>query len=165
MFQVMNTSIHYSPNIDKRELLNLSSGVAVPGNLVEEILALPVRGAKLADEFMTSRLSSTSVPLHEIIKRNINKTFISTKKQVTLRNGQSKKSVDVNRTILASTVHYAMQSGRNLHYEEVVKYPLSPVPLSMSHEDGTKRCCQKTELIKIVLSSYSHIKFLLSIYT
>ena len=49
-----------------------------------------------------------------------------------------------------------MQSGRNLDYEEVLKYPLSPVPFSMSDENGTKRSCQKSEFIKIVLSSYSH---------
>ena len=72
----------FNPEIDKSKLLNLSSGVAVPENITEENLALPVRGVQLADEFQKERLLSTSVPFHEKIKRNVNKTFMSAKNKL-----------------------------------------------------------------------------------
>ena len=150
----------FNPEIDKSKLLNLNSGVAVPENITEEILALPVRGVQLADEFQKERLLSTSVPFHEKIKMYVNKTFMLTIIQITLKKGQSKKNVDTNRTTLASLVHYAVKSGKRVDYEEVLKYPLSPVPLSTSHEDGSKRSCKKVTLLILSLQGEAQMIYL-----
>ena len=35
--------------------------------------------------------------------------------------------------------NYAMKSGKSVDYEEAIKYPLSVIPASLSHGDGTKK--------------------------
>ena len=43
-----------------------------------------------------------------------------------------------------------MKTGRNIDFEKALSYPLSPVPLSISHPDGTRRKTEKSKLRDII---------------
>ena len=43
-----------------------------------------------------------------------------------------------------------MKTGRNIDFEKTLSYPLSPIPLSISHPDGTRRKTEKSKLKDII---------------
>ena len=67
--------------------------------------------------------------------------------------GGKEKVIAVNRNILARLVPYSKLSGKVIDYAEALRYPLSPLPLSIVHPDGTMRTCEKADALKILLPS------------
>ena len=129
--------------LDKSVLFNLSSGIPIPKNIADEILSLPVKGKGLADKFLKTRVLTNKVSFNDPIKRNINKTRLSTKKDIKIVRG--------NRNILGKLVAYSAKSGKVVDYAEVLKYPLSHTPLSICHPDGVKRKCNKDEIMPLII--------------
>ena len=41
-------------------------------------------------------------------------------------------------------------SEHNIDFQKVLKYPLSPIPLSLAHPDGSRRTCTKSKLTEII---------------
>ena len=70
----------FSIDLNKDTLVNLSSGVALPQNIADELLAIPEKGMELAKEFVADRLSTTAVLFHHKVPRKVNKSFISSKR-------------------------------------------------------------------------------------
>ena len=117
------------------DFLNLSSGIAIPSETTQEILALPLKGKP--------------------IKENINKNTLKRKffAKIIIWRGGKEKVIAVNRNILARLVPYSKLSGKVIDYAEALRYPLSPLPLSIVHPDGTMRTCEKADALKILLPS------------
>ena len=59
-------------------------------------------------------------------------------------------TAEVNRDVLGDLLRQAMRIGQVIDFEETLKYPLSPIPLSLSFPDGIKRSPAKSSLIKII---------------
>ena len=62
-----------------------------------------------------------------------------------------KKSVDVNRDIVAKLLPISVTEGKTIDFEKALKYPLGTIPLSMANADGTTRKTNKRKLGKIIL--------------
>ena len=82
------------------------------------------------------------------IPRNINTSTMVKKKYITKRN--SLTTAEVNRDVLGDLLRLKMKSGQVIDFKEALKYPLSPIPLSLSFPDGTKRSPAKSSLMKII---------------
>ena len=82
------------------------------------------------------------------IPRNINKSTIVLKKYITKKN--SLTTSQVNRDVLADFLHLTMKNGQINNFKEVVKYPLSPIPLSLKFPGSAKRSPVKSSLMKII---------------
>lgn len=65
----------------------------------------------------------------------------------------NKKVTAVNRNIIPRLVSYSKSSSKVVDYSEALKYPLSPIPLSVAHPDRTMKKCKKTDAFKILMSS------------
>ena len=59
-------------------------------------------------------------------------------------------TAEVNRDVLGDLLRQAMRIGQVIDFEETLKYPLSPIPPSLSFPDGIKRSPAKSSLIKII---------------
>ena len=59
-------------------------------------------------------------------------------------------TAEVNKDVLGDLLRQAMRIGQVIDFEETLKYPLSPIPLSLSFPDGIKRSPAKSSLIKII---------------
>ena len=59
-------------------------------------------------------------------------------------------TAEVNRDVLGDVLRQAMRIGQVIDFEETLKYPLSPIPLSLIFPDGIKRSPAKSSLIKII---------------
>ena len=56
-----------------------------------------------------------------------------------MKNKSNVKIVEVNRNFLATLLCYNMETGKAINFANALKYPLSPVPLSIGNADGTER--------------------------
>ena len=70
------------------------------------------------------------------------------KKYMTKKN--SLTTAEVNRDVLADLLHLTMKNGQVNDFKEVLKYPLPPIPLSLTFPDSAKRTPVKSSLIKII---------------
>ena len=138
----------FGVNVDQENLVCLSSSVPVNEDAKEDLLSLQSRGKLQHETFVKSRLEKQDVPFHEPIKRNKNKGFTS---RVKAKTGD-KRSVDVNRDILARLLYLSNASERVIDFEKALTYPLSEVPLSISNADGSMRKTVKSKLSKLILS-------------
>ena len=136
--------------LDQGKLYNLRSGSTLKDESVEPILKLPEVGYKLAGEFTEHRLFTTSIPFHATITRNIYETFSKALKTVTTKKNNKARVIEVNRNIINSLLSFTNKSGISINFEAALKYPLSPVPLSIANAEGRKRKTNKAKLKEII---------------
>ena len=72
----------------------------------------------------------------------VKKEYIAKKNSLT--------TAEVNRDVLGYLLRLKMKTGSAIDFEETLKYPLSPIPLSLSFPDGIKRSPAKSSLMKII---------------
>ena len=70
------------------------------------------------------------------------------KKYMTKKN--SLTTAEVNRDFLADLLHLTMKNGQVNDFKEVLKYPLPPIPLSLTFPGSAKRTPVKSSLMKII---------------
>ena len=59
-------------------------------------------------------------------------------------------SLKVNRNIIGALLTYSAKSGKVIDLERALMYPLSPIPLSISNGDGTRRVTSKSKLLQCI---------------
>ena len=140
----------FGADVPMDKLFNLSSGTPVSDDIATAISEVQERGISVSDTFRKERLEKGSVKFHSPLPTQVT-TFSPIKKKLTLEKNGKTKRVDANRSFLSRLVHYAMKPGKSVDYEEALKHPLSVIPASLSHGDGTKRKNNKSELTDLVL--------------
>ena len=111
----------------------------------EAMLKLPEVGYKMAGESTEYRLFTTSIPFHATITRNSYETFSKTLKTFTVNKNNKAMATEVNRRIINSLFLFINKGGKPINFETVLKYPLSPVPLSVAHANDIKRKTNKAK--------------------
>ena len=59
-------------------------------------------------------------------------------------------TVEVNRNILEKLLRSSIEPENKIDIKEALKYPLSPVTLSLCHANGTKRSCKKAGIYNVI---------------
>lgn len=75
---------------------------------------------------------------------------MKTKLTITNKDGKA-KTAEVNRNFLGTLISYELKTGSKVDFEKALCYPLSPLPLSICHPDGTRRKTNKAKLKDIIL--------------
>ena len=119
--------------LDKHILYNLSSGVPLPDNISENILAICDAGKTAFGAFVNERLIEKSVPFHDPIPRHKFHLFSSTNKQVELRGGTRTKTVEVKRDMLGKIFALFAKTERVVNFKYALQYPLCAAPLSLAN--------------------------------
>ena len=138
----------FSVTLDKSNLYNLSSGVAIENEeVVREILNINAKGRELLQEFIDSRYKSNYKAFHDPIPKCNVKLFKNLTKKITVAKGKQTHVAEVNRNILAKLTSLSARTGKVVNFEDALKYPLSSVPLSISFPDGSKRNTEKSNIM------------------
>ena len=53
-------------------------------------------------------------------------------------------------------MRYNIETGKAINFANALKYPMSPVPLSIGNADGTERKNNMSTLLKIILKHSSN---------
>ena len=88
------------------------------------------------------------------IKRQKCALFKDTERIVTLTSKGNEKTIEVNRDVLSKLLALSAKHNKVIDFEVVLTYPLSPVPLSLSHPDGARRKTMKSSLMTVINSYY-----------
>ena len=142
-------------------MYNLSSGSEI--SIPDKVLALEEDGKRMVSEFLEIRVLTNEINFFDTISKNIDKSLIERKRAPFHQ--KNAKTVEVNRNILGKLLSYSMQTENKIDFKEDLKYPLSPVLLSLCHADGTKRSCKKADIYNVIdyrtttpESAYNNVK-------
>ena len=143
---VVETMNPFTQTIDKDHLFNIATGKAAQDDTAAFLLEVPLTGSKAKDEFIEGCAEDSS-RFSQPIKRQKIKNFASQAGKFKVSSASEKKLVTVTMTrdLFGSILFHALQSKVDM--EEVLKYPLTPVPLSLCHPDGIMQKTPKSKLL------------------
>ena len=141
----------FSVSLDEN-LYNLSSGVPVEGKLANELLCTKQKGSEIYGCFPNERLlAGGAKKIHDPLPRNKVYSFKSTSKKILIKKNNRERTVEVNRNVLGFLVRLSLCSGQPLDFENALRYPLLPIPLSIAATDGERRKATKSKLMDVIL--------------
>ena len=86
-----------------------------------------------------TRLFTDQIKFHSEIRWNPT-VASATKKKVTVTSKSGKsKAATINRDFLGALLNFQIKTGNMIDFDKALCHSLSPVPLNVSHAEGTKR--------------------------
>ena len=151
----------FDPNLKSDVEHNSSSGSE--NSISDKVLTLEENGKRMANEFLEKRVLTNEINFFDTISKNFDKNLIVRKRAPFHQKNLT--TVEVNRNILGKLLSYSMKTENKIDFKEALKYPLSPVPLSLCHADGTKKSCKKADIYNVIdyrgttpESAYNNVK-------
>ena len=120
---------------DHEKLYCISSGVPATLPIEKDIMRAEDAGRQAKEAFIADRLEKNQ-HFFEPVKKIKLKTFQSTVKTVKLKTAQNKIITYRQHSSVAIQLLVKSQPNKTVNIEELIKYPLSPVPYSLGTADG-----------------------------
>ena len=133
-------------------LYNIFTGKAASESTEKFLTSVLVEVSKQRQTFMEECLERPARFI-EPIKRNKLYTFASEGAKRSVKDGERLVAVKMQRDLFGSLLCVSLE--RKLDMGQVLKYPLTPVPMSLSHLDGSMLKTQKSVLFKCLETSVS----------
>ena len=143
------------------KLVNVSSGAALYDDITESILNMVNVDKSRMGDFRQALLIFKEILFHAPIKKSNYKSFgHALWKMWVTENGGSFKVVKGNKNFLRALSSYSLKTVNPTDFKNAMSYPLSPLPLSICHSDGTPRHTVKSlqSVTKIIKTHYIFIK-------
>lgn len=141
---VLQTINPFSPSINKDLLFNISTGQAVPLKITNCLLKTVSGGTFQRDQFiMECNLNSDR--FHQPLKKNKVLTFASLKKKRKMKIGGKVHEVTLQRDLFGRLLALSLDTSIDL--EKVLCFPITPMPFSLCHIDGSLNKTDKSVLI------------------
>ncbi len=127
------------------ELFCLATGKALPEPIKVDLLQCYSKGKEWRNEFQTECAADPSRFEKPIKKRKIkNASQAAVKAKVTTKD-QKLVEVQGTRDLFGRLLYLSTTSGVDM--ENVLRFPLTPVPLALGHVDGTMNSADKSKLL------------------
>ena len=140
----------FDSKLSKDELYNLSSGVPIERDFAKQILKVKETGEMLYQSFVDQRIKSKNIKIHDPIKREKLYLFKNTGKKVIIKQKEKGQNIEINRQILGKLLAYSAKFHKTIDFEHALSFPLSPVPLSLAHPDGSRRKTNKSAVMNTI---------------
>ena len=136
--------------LDKDRLYNLATGKAATHEAESFMLNISSIGDEQRNKFIDECIEKPK-RLEERIKRQVVKTFATDgkKRKVTAKDGKVVAACLI-RDLFGSLLYHSLEN--KIDIAEVLKFPLTPVPLSICHVDGSMLKSPKSSLMKCIES-------------
>lgn len=138
----MNT---FDNTLDTDKLYNITTGEAAAENIMDFLLNVESRGQILRDNFI-AEVMERSARFQEPIKRNPVATFSSIKRKKKVQLGGRIQELRLQRDLFGRLL--ALLLEKKINTEKVFCYPITPMPLSLCHMDGTINKTNKSTLMR-----------------
>ena len=136
----------FSKELDKNDLFNIGSGKAASKETKEFLLSLQTIGEKAQAKFVAECTADKARFEDQPIKQEKMSTFANEGVKRKIKSDGKFKEVKMERDLFGKILCLALE--HELDMEELFKYPLTAVPLSLCHFDGTLRKTPKSKLSK-----------------
>ena len=135
----------FSKETPKDQLYNIGSGKAASTDTSKFLLNVNRIGSESREAFISECIADSTRFERRLQKRKIF-TFATEGQKYKLRDNNDKiVEVRMERDLFGCILFLALQ--QKIDMGEVLKYPLTPVPLSLCHVDGTMQKTQKSALM------------------
>ena len=136
-------------NANTESLVNFATGVVLPEEVADALLASRSKGQEQMKTFVKKRIQTNEVSYWDAIPKLGIKTFSSMTKKVKVKAGDEKSiTVHADRDLFGRLLIVA--NARQINLMEVLSYELSPIPCSLAHQDGSLRKNTKSHLAGII---------------
>ena len=128
---------------DKSLLYNIASGKAAAASTTEFLINVDATGERRQNTFI-DECCERPTRFEERIMREKLTTFASEGATTNKKCGNKEVQLKMERNLFVKILQIALE--RKVDMGELLKYPLTPLPLSLSHLDGTMRSTSKSKL-------------------
>lgn len=136
-------------NANTESLVNFATGVVLPEEVADALLASRSKGQEQMKTFVKKRIQTNEVSYWDAIPKLGIKTFSSMTKKVKVKAGDEKSiTVHADRDLFGRLLIVA--NARQINLMDVLSYELSPIPCSLAHQDGSLRKNTKSHLAGII---------------
>lgn len=133
-------------SIDADKLFNISSGQAATPEVANSLLNAVSKGTELRDKFI-AECNDNSERFHARIPKNAVLTFASMKKKK-IQIGRKVLEVRLQRDLFGRLLPLSLDAQINL--EKMLRFPITQIPLSLCHIDGSINKTVKSVLVKVL---------------
>jgi len=138
----------FQGDIDPNHLFNIGSGKSASNETAEFLLHVVEKGEQQRLKFIEECIERPE-RFEESITRNKLMTFSNEGKRYKITGADKKlTSAEMVRDLFGSILYLSLQ--RKIDMEEVLSYPLTPIPLSLCHVDGNKQTTPKSTLLSVL---------------
>lgn len=142
---VLNNLNPFDENVEKESLFNISNGQAAKEDIEKFLLSIEKCG-ELQRESFVKECEEDPYRFEKPIKRNKMLTFTEAlKKKKVVVNGKIQE-LRMQRDLFGRLLAVSLE--QHIDLEKVLSFPLTPVPLSLCHLDGTMCKTDKSVLLK-----------------
>ncbi|GFO07696.1 hypothetical protein PoB_003420100 [Plakobranchus ocellatus] len=145
--KIMDTfSAFLNPFITERKhLACISSGQKVPEDIADDLLKVEDAGKKSFKEFVATRLKDKTTRFHKPLTKTKLKTVGSVSKSTQIKSAKNVVKIKAERNIFGQLL--VLSQEYQIDMKKVLKYPLSPVPWSLSSPGGLPLKTNKATLL------------------
>ena len=127
----------------------MATGVVLPDDVADALLASHSKGKEQMMTFIEKRLNTSAVSFWDAIPSLKIKTFSSTTRKVKLKASDEKiTTLSADRELFGRLLIVA--NARQVNLKEVMSYELSPIPYALTYHDGSLRKTTKSQLADIL---------------
>ena len=146
----------FSPNIEKSCLFNITSSKSTNDEVASFLLNVEIIGREAREKFIEECIEDTT-RFEKPIKRNKVHTFATGNTTFKLQ-GKDKKIIAISlmRDLSGSVLFLSLK--QKIDMGEVLKYPLTQVPLSLANVDGSMKKTPKAKLLQQLESRVVSLK-------
>ncbi|XP_041981090.1 uncharacterized protein LOC121736526 [Aricia agestis] len=135
----------FDNSLDADKLYNITTGEAAAQNITDFLLNVESRGETLRNNFITE-VEERHARFNEPIKKNPVFTFSTVKKKKKVVLGGKVQELRLQRDLFGRLL--ALSLEKKISIEKVLCYPITPMPLSLCHMDGTINKTDKSALMR-----------------
>ncbi|GFO16097.1 hypothetical protein PoB_004260200 [Plakobranchus ocellatus] len=132
-------------NTEREHLVCISSGQKVPEDIADYLLKVEDVGKKSFKEFVDTRLKDKTTRFHMPLTKTKLKTVGSVSKSTQIKSAKNVVKIKAERNIFGQLI--VLSQEYQIDMEKVLKYPLSPVPWSLSSPGGLPLKTKKATLL------------------
>ncbi|GFO17511.1 hypothetical protein PoB_004401600 [Plakobranchus ocellatus] len=138
---------------EREHLVYISSGQKVPEDVADDLLKIEDVGKKSFKEFVDTRLKDKTTRFHKPLTKTKLKTFGSVSKSTQIKSAKNVVKIKAERNVFGQLL--VLSQEYQIDMEKVLKYPLSPVPWSLSSPDGLPLKTNKATLLHKLESTFN----------
>lgn len=143
----------FDPKRDKDLLYNIGTGKSVSNEISDFLLNANVLGERLKSDFIVKCSESEN---HFESRMSLNKilNFASANIKQKVTNYSTTKEIRMQRDLFGRIAFIALEHETDM--QKVLSFPLTPVPTSLCHFDGTICKTTKSQLTKVIAPLHEH---------
>ena len=142
---IIDTMNPFNKEVNPEYIFNLGSGKAASNATADFLLNCQQIGECAQENFIKECIQRPT-RFEEKIARQKTSTFATELKKRKITNKDKKiQAVEMVRDVFGCILHLALE--KKVHMEIALQFPLTPVPLSLSHADGTMLSTPKSKLL------------------